>query len=573
MKRRACIALFLAVVLALFAQPVIVEGQAVTTAQIQAFWRLLSQAQNGYYFQILGMVPNGYINFNPALGTGVTGYGFRDSNGIIQFRNQNGSWADFGPGGPAATVTFLTQTADATVPNAQVMGALSTGLVINTTTTGVQSAYAGATCTNQFVRALSAVGAATCNSVALGTDITGTLPGTNFPALTGDITTSSGSLATVLASTAVSAGSYGSATRIASFTVDAKGRLTAAANVTPQLTLTSTYLSSLDGSNITGLAVGNLSGTILAANFPALSGDVTNTAGSLATTVGKIGGSAITLTGAFTVAGSNALTLTTAGSTSVTLPTSGTLVNSAVTTLASLSSVGTIIGGTWQADPVVPTYGGTGLATLTAHGSLVGEGTGNVVVIAPCNTGVLAWLSNGSDPTCATAPVVVTNGATGTIVLGGTGVAASAGSDTALVKRVTGLADATATPIITVTVPNTAQSATVHVHFVGQLGAGGAIGAGECSANLEGDVVLARTAGLATVPAAITATATGSACVAGASTITLAYAVSSITGANTASQSFTINATITKGGGSSTSHVLLAYADVLNSQSTGVTIN
>lgn len=37
-------------------------------------------------------------------------------------------------------------------------------------------AYAGATCTNQFVRSLNGAGAATCNTVSLTTDVTGTLP-------------------------------------------------------------------------------------------------------------------------------------------------------------------------------------------------------------------------------------------------------------------------------------------------------------------------------------------------------------------------------------------------------------
>ena len=78
-----------------------------------------------------------------------------------------------------------------------------------------------------------------------------------------------------------------------------------------------------------------------------MSGDAAIASGG-AVTVSKIGGTAVSLAGALTTSGANTLTLTTTGPTSVTLPTSGTLVNSGVTGLSSLATVGTITSGTWN---------------------------------------------------------------------------------------------------------------------------------------------------------------------------------------------------------------------------------
>lgn len=147
-----------------------------------------------------------------------------------------------GGGGAPTSATYITQTPDATLSNEQAMSSLATGLVKNTTGTGVQtiavsgtdyapatsgsailkgngsggfssavsgtdyapatsgsavllgngsggfSSYAGASCTNQFPRSSSTAGAWTCASVALATDVSGTLAqargGTGAGALT-----------------------------------------------------------------------------------------------------------------------------------------------------------------------------------------------------------------------------------------------------------------------------------------------------------------------------------------------------------------------------------------------------
>jgi hypothetical protein len=92
-----------------------------------------------------------------------------------------------GTGAPS-TAQYWTGAADGTLSAEKNLGALGTGLVINTA--GVPSAYAGTSCTNQFPRSLNASGAATCATVSLTADVTGTLPvangGTNLTAAADD---------------------------------------------------------------------------------------------------------------------------------------------------------------------------------------------------------------------------------------------------------------------------------------------------------------------------------------------------------------------------------------------------
>jgi hypothetical protein len=94
-----------------------------------------------------------------------------------QYWSWNNTWQTppGGGGGAPTTSKYLLQQADASLPNAQAMGALGTGITLNTTTTGAQTIYGGTSCTNQFPRSLNASGTATCASINLNLD-TATTP-------------------------------------------------------------------------------------------------------------------------------------------------------------------------------------------------------------------------------------------------------------------------------------------------------------------------------------------------------------------------------------------------------------
>lgn len=129
-------------------------------------------------FTNLRNAASAYINWGAT--SGVNGYGIRDNAGTLEAKNSGGSWLPLPTSATLPTAApFITRTADPDLSNETALGTLATGLLINTTTTGVPTVYAGATCTNQFTRALSASGAATCASVTLTTDVTGTLPVAN----------------------------------------------------------------------------------------------------------------------------------------------------------------------------------------------------------------------------------------------------------------------------------------------------------------------------------------------------------------------------------------------------------
>lgn len=93
----------------------------------------------------------------------------------------------------------------------------------------------------------------------------------------------------------------------------------------------------------------------------------------------------ITLGGNLTTSGAFTTTFIVTNNTSVTLPTSGTLVNSAVTSLSSLATVGTIVSGIWQGTAIGSSYGGAG----TINGLVKANGSG-VTSLASSTTDYVA---------------------------------------------------------------------------------------------------------------------------------------------------------------------------------------
>jgi hypothetical protein len=149
---------------------------------------------------------------------------------------------------------------------------------------------------------------------------------------------------------------------------------------------------------------------------------------------------------------------------------------------------------------------------------------------------------------------------------------AAAAGQTKITKTVTAIANATPADVLTITVPNASHAAVVRVTILASLGAGGTVGARECSGTISYDIVIGRTAGVNAVGTASSAYGSAVMAVAGATTITVTGALSAVTGAVGASNSFTVTTTITRGGGSSANHTAIVSAEVLNAAATGISI-
>ena len=221
-------------------------------------------------------------------GTGLTSVAAATDTVTINLDNTAVTAASYGGVGTVGTFTVdaqgrLTAAANATISISssavtdftETVEDLAAGLLTNGTHSGIAATYddanakvnldvadftitlggdltGSATITNLANATLTATIAA--DSVALGTDTTGNYVG-SVAAGTGvsvsNTNVEGGTFTVDLANTAVTAGSYGSAGIVGTFTVDAQGRLTAASNST--ISITASQISDRATNLVTGL--------------------------------------------------------------------------------------------------------------------------------------------------------------------------------------------------------------------------------------------------------------------------------------------------------------------------------
>ncbi len=155
------------------------------------------------------------------------------------------------------------------------------------------------------------------------------------------------------------------------------------------------------------------------------------------------------------------------------------------------------------------------------------------------------------------------------LIKGNAAAAGGAGWTGTLVVRKTGIANNTATDVITVTVPNGNHNGAIYLDIMAHLGTG--TDASESTRVATGAIAICRQTGATTVAVASTLAQTAIATSAGGGTLTLAYGVSAITGAVGATNTFTIQVTLVVTG-TITDHACMIFARSLNSAASGLTM-
>lgn len=360
-------------------------------------------------FTAFRTVAGSYLNWGTVQGIG--GYGLRDNSGTIQVKNANGTWSDVQTS--ASTITaapFITRTLDSNLSNEFALGSLATAILVNTTTTGIPTAYAGTSCTNQFLTALSAAGAGTCATVSLST-VSGTLPVAN-----GGTGLTSGTSGGVLAFTA--SGTIASSGALTANAIVLGGGAGAAPTVLGSLGTTTTVLHgnaagaptygavslTADVSGVLPVANGGtnnafftVSGPATSAKtytFPNANATILTDASVVTAAQGGTGQSSYTIGDVLYASGATALSKLAGVSTGNALISGG---------VATAPSWGKIVYGTHTSGTVSATTGGTGLTSYTQGDILYASGTTALSGLASVSAGsYLRSTGVGANPAWST---------------------------------------------------------------------------------------------------------------------------------------------------------------------------
>jgi hypothetical protein len=143
-------------------------------------------------------------------------------------------------------------------------GTISAARLPNPTATTLGGVESLAAVAHNFLTSISTAGVPVAAQPGFS-DLTGSASAAQMPALTGDVTTVAGAVATTLATVNANVGSFGSSTAIPALTINAKGLITAASSsavIAPAGTLTGTALATGVVSSSLTSAAGGTFGTM-----------------------------------------------------------------------------------------------------------------------------------------------------------------------------------------------------------------------------------------------------------------------------------------------------------------------